>query len=68
MWQVDSIKHVIVACAHEHLHLVGACGQLINRPRNSLVCSPSLSQDLRKQDVKYRICYLHDDDSGGIFL
>ena len=28
MWLVDSIKHVIVACAHEHLlHLVGAYGR-----------------------------------------
>ena len=32
----------------------------IYRPRNSIVRSPSLSQDLRVQEAKYRMCNLHD--------
>ena len=31
---------------------------LISWPRNLLVCSQSLSQDLQKQEAKYRIYYL----------
>ena len=39
----------------------------INCPRNSLVRSLSLSQDLQEQEAKYRIYYLRDNDSGSTF-
>ena len=47
----------------EHM---GQIGNLINRLKNLSVCSPCLWQDLARQEAKYRIYYLHNDDSGGI--
>ena len=42
---------------------------LISWSKNLLVCSLSLSQDVLRQEAKYRISgyYLCDDDSGSIF-
>ena len=36
-------------------------------PRNSLVRSLSLWQDLQREEAKYEIYHIHNDDSGSFF-
>ena len=53
-------------CMHIYDILFEHIAESINSPKKSLACSLSLSQYLRRQEVKYRIYCLHDDDSGSI--
>ena len=60
---------MIVVPAHAHVHLlhpVWAHGLTNQQPKKLISLSLSLSQDLRRQEVKYRIYYLRDDDLGSI--
>ena len=66
------LRGQISAIHMEHAHgtlftdIVRMLQTTVNWPRNTLVCLPSLSQELQRYEAKYRIYYLRDHDSGSI--
>ena len=65
-----SMRKMLQSSIMTHVHLLYPvrAHDLTNQlAQNLLVCSPSLSQNVRRQEAKYRIYYLRNNDSGSIF-
>ena len=61
--------HSQLVLLHMHAYYItfAHVAKSINWPRNSLVCSSSISKDLSTQEAKYRISYLHEAHLANIY-